>query len=143
MGVDVFVFGQVDGLKEGLAQVGQGGGGPGFEVALGYGGHQMSQSEAEVGAGEIVAGEAVGEVAADLVGGAGLGFFASVIGAEERMRSVARHAAVVAVGVGEGTKQGAALERSRGHGGLLIFSFGLFGNSRGTRDVILNGKSTP
>jgi hypothetical protein len=143
MSVNVLLFGQVDGLKEGLTEVGQSGGGPGFEMAQSYGGHEMAESSAEVRAGEIVAGETVGEVASDLLSGLGLGFLASVIGAKERMRSLPRHAAVVAVAVSEGTEQGAALERSRGHGVSSYSVFELSGISRWERDVVFYGKSIP
>jgi len=39
-GVDVFVLGEVQSLHEGLAEVGESGGGFGFDVALGYGGKE-------------------------------------------------------------------------------------------------------
>jgi hypothetical protein len=45
-GVDVFVLGQVDGLEQDLRQVGQGGGGFGFDLALGYGGEEVAQGGA-------------------------------------------------------------------------------------------------
>jgi hypothetical protein len=106
-GVDVFVLGELDGLDEGLAKIGEGRGGFGFYIALGSGGEEAAECGAETASGEIGAGEAVGDVAAEVVGGAGLGFLAGVEGAEEGMAGMERGAAVAAVSEGERTGTGA------------------------------------
>ncbi len=58
--VDVFVLGDVDGLHEGLDQVGDGAGGSGFYIAADNGGDEAGQGGAEIAGGEVVAGEEVG-----------------------------------------------------------------------------------
>jgi hypothetical protein len=118
-GVDVFVLGEVDGLEEGLCEVGQGGGGFGLELASGHGGHEACENGREIARGEVVAGEAVGDVAAEGLGGTGLGFPAGVVEADVRMGRGARGAATVAVGEGEGTHVG-AIGTIRRHRSLLI-----------------------
>ena len=97
-GVDVFVLGQVDGLEEGLGQISEGGGGFGFDLALGYGGEEVAQCGTEVAGGQIVAGEVGGEVTAYLLSGSGLGFFSGVEGTEMRMGGVAWGSAAAAIG---------------------------------------------
>ena len=64
-GVDVFVLGEVDGLQEGLGQVGDGARGSGLYIAADDGGDEASQGGAEIAGREIVAGEKVGEVFAE------------------------------------------------------------------------------
>ena len=64
-GLTVFVLGDVDGLQEGLRQVGDGAGGPGFYIAADNSGDETSQGRAEIAGGEVVAGEEVGEVLAE------------------------------------------------------------------------------
>jgi hypothetical protein len=61
-GVDVFVFGHVDGLHESLHQVGDGVGGFGFYIAADDGGDEACQGGAEIAGGEVVAGEEIGQV---------------------------------------------------------------------------------
>ncbi len=56
-GVDVFLLGDVDGLQEGLGQVGDGAGGSGFYITAEDGGDEAAQSGAEIASGEVVAGE--------------------------------------------------------------------------------------
>jgi hypothetical protein len=64
-GVDVFVLGEVDGLQEGLGQVGDGAGGSGLYIAADDGGDEASQGGAEIAGREVVAGEEVGQVLAE------------------------------------------------------------------------------
>ena len=73
-GVDVLVLGDLDGLNQGLAEVGEGGGGFGLEVTFGDGGEDAGQGGGEIAGGEITAGEERGYVTADLLGGEGLRF---------------------------------------------------------------------
>jgi hypothetical protein len=70
--------------KKGLAEVGEGGGGFGFDLALSDGGEEAAQGGAEVAGGEITVGEVRRDVAARLLGGEGLGFFAGMERAEVR-----------------------------------------------------------
>src|SRR5216684_3460132 len=57
--VDVFLLGDMDGLQEGLGQVGDGVGGFGFYIAADNGGDEACQGGAEIAGGEVVAGEEV------------------------------------------------------------------------------------
>jgi len=102
-GVDVLVLSDVDGLDQGLAEVAEDGGGFGLDVTLDDGGKEMAESGTEIAGGEILAGEARGDVAADLVGGEGLGFLAGVKGAKVRVAGAAGRAAAATVGEREGT----------------------------------------
>ncbi|HXJ06336.1 MAG TPA: hypothetical protein VNH65_14620 [Candidatus Acidoferrum sp.] len=81
-GVDVFVLCEMDSLSEGLGQISDGVGSPGFDVATNDGREEATEGRAEIAGGEIVSGEEIGDVAAKFIGGFGLGFFAGVIGAE-------------------------------------------------------------
>ena len=107
-GFDVFVLGEADGLEERLRQVGDGAGGFGFYVAADDGGEDAGEGRAEIAGGEVVAGEEVGQVLADVFGGAGAGFFLGVVEAEVGMVAEARDAATAAIGEGEQT-QGCAV----------------------------------
>ena len=100
-GVDVFVLREVQSLHEGLAEVGESGGGFGFDVALGYGGEEPGEGFGYVASGDVVAGEEAGDVLAGLFSGEELGFFFGVEEAEIRMALAARHAALAAVGESE------------------------------------------
>ena len=97
-GVDVFVLGEMDGLQEGLGQVGDGAGGSGLYVATEDGGDEASQGGAEIAGGEVVAGEEVGQVFAEFFCGAGAGFFLGVVEAEMGMLGGARRTAAAAIG---------------------------------------------
>ena len=46
VGLDVFFLGEGQGLHERLGEIGEGGGGFGFDLALGYGGEEASESGA-------------------------------------------------------------------------------------------------
>src|SRR5262249_28646820 len=71
-GVDVFVLGELDGLDEGLGEVGEGGGGFGVDFALGDGGEEAAESGVEIMGRNIVAGEVLGEFPAELFAVEGL-----------------------------------------------------------------------
>jgi hypothetical protein len=92
-GLRIFVLGDVDGLHEGLHQVGDGVGGFGLCVAAEDGGEEASQGGVEIAGGEVAAGEEVGQVFAEGFCGAGAGFFLGVVEAEVRMVADARGAA--------------------------------------------------
>jgi hypothetical protein len=100
-GVDVFVLGEVEGLDKGLAKVGEGRGGFGFDMALGDGDEEASQGGVEVARGNVGTGEEAGDFFAGVFGTQGLGLLASVEEAEVGMALAARHAAAVAVGKSE------------------------------------------
>ncbi len=105
-------------MQQGLAEIGEAVGGLRFDVTLGYGGEEAGQRDAEVAGGKIVAGEARGDVAASLLRGEGLGFFAGVGVAEVRMTGMERSEAAAAVAEGESTQGHAVLGTKSGHGSL-------------------------
>ncbi len=72
-------------MGESLREIGEGAGGARLNVAADDGGQEAAEGGAEIAGGKIFAGEEIGEVASEFVGGAGLGIFASVIGAEVGM----------------------------------------------------------
>ena len=57
VGVDVFVLGEGQGLDEGLAEIGEGGGGFGFQLALGDSGEEASEGGTEIARGHKAAGK--------------------------------------------------------------------------------------
>ena len=75
-GVDVFVLGDLDGLNQGLAEIGESGGGSGFDVTLGDGGEKACQGGTEIAGGEKIAEEERRYILAGLLGGKGLRFLA-------------------------------------------------------------------
>jgi len=105
-GVDVFVLGELDGLNQGLSEIGEGGGGSGFDMTFGDGGKDAGQGRGEIAGGEMTAGEKRGYVAADLLGGERLRFPLGVEAAKVRVASEPRSTAATAIGEGEGTQAG-------------------------------------
>jgi hypothetical protein len=122
-GVDVFVLGNVDSLHEGLGQVGDGAGGPGFNIAADDGGDEAAQSGAEITGGEVVAGEVMSQVFAEILSGAGASFFLGVVGAKAGMVAKAGRAATAAVRESKRTQGHAVLWTERGHRSLLRVEF--------------------
>jgi len=96
-GVGVFVLGDVDGLHESLHEVGDGVGGFGFYIAADDGRDETCQGGAEIAGGEVVAGEEVGQIFAEGIGGLGAGFFLGMVEAEVGMVAGARSAATAAI----------------------------------------------
>ena len=96
-GVDVFVLGEVDGLKLSLEHVGDGAGEAGFDVAANDGGDEAAEGGAEIASGKVVAGEEVVEIFGEGFGGLRLGFFLGVVEAEMRVAGDARGAAAAAI----------------------------------------------
>jgi hypothetical protein len=103
-GVDVLALGEVQGLDEGLAEIGEGGGGFGFDLTLGDSGEETSEGRAEIAGGQIVAGKVVGDIPAGGLASEGLGLLAGVERAKVRMTVSARSAALAAIGKGERTQ---------------------------------------
>jgi len=83
--VDVFVLGEMQVLDEGLAEIGEGGGGFGFYLTLGYSGEEASEGGAEIAGGREAAGQVIGDILAGLPASEGLRFLAGVEGAEIRL----------------------------------------------------------
>ena len=84
-------------------------------MAAGGGGEEASESGIEIAGGEVMAGEKVGDFAAELLSGLGLVEFAVVETTEQGMAGLARRAA--AVGKAEGTQRRGTSCR---HGSLLL-----------------------
>src|SRR5216684_7623621 len=158
-GVDVFALGEVQGLDEGLAEIGKGGGGFGFHLTLGDGGEEASEGGAEIAGGQIAAGKVIGDILAGFLASEGLRFLASVERTEVRMAVSARSAALSAICKGEGTQRRTVLlacDRTAvffmcdrravffmcdrravdgaigGHGSLQRVKFWILGESRGS-----------
>jgi hypothetical protein len=96
---------------------------------LGDGDKEASESVVEVAGRDVSAGKIVGDFFADVVGGEGLGFFASVEEAEVRMAGAARHAALMAAGESEGAEPAIRI-RTRGRGNFILTQVG---RNRGRR----------
>lgn len=110
VGGDELLLGEAKGLRDGLADVGQGAGGSVFDVALGDGAEELAEGGGQVAGGDEVVGERGGEAATDFFGGEGVGFFSGVVRAKVCVRWRKKHAAKAAVGVGEAADAGVALE---------------------------------
>jgi len=117
------MLGKMDGLNEGLGEIGEGAGGAGLDIAPSYAGDEAAEGSAEIAGGEVFTGEEIGEVAGEFIGGAGLGIFAGVVGAEVGMAGGAGSAALAAVGESETTQGLAVLWAKRGHRSLLKLSW--------------------
>ena len=59
-GVDVLVLGKMDGLDEGLREIGDGAGGAGFDVPADDGGQEAAEGGAKISGGKVFAGEEIG-----------------------------------------------------------------------------------
>jgi hypothetical protein len=73
-------------------------GGFGFYIAADNGGDEARQGGAEIAGGEVVAGEEVGQIFAESIGGLGAGFFFGVVGAEAGIAAGSRSKATAAIG---------------------------------------------
>ena len=123
IGVDEFVLGNANGLQEGLREIGDGASGFGFYIAADDRGDDARQGGAEIAGGEVAAGEEVGQLVAEFLGGEALGFFLGMVEAKVGMGGDARGAATAAVGEGEETQGYAVLCFNRRHKNLLGFEF--------------------
>ncbi|MGC2530636.1 MAG: hypothetical protein WA639_23060, partial [Candidatus Acidiferrum sp.] len=99
-GGDEFLLREMEGLEEGLGQVGQGSGGFGLDVATGHSGEEAGQGGAEIAGVDEIARKEIGQVLTEIFGGAGLRFFAGVVEAEMRMAAGAGSTAAAAIGEG-------------------------------------------
>jgi hypothetical protein len=122
-GIGVLVLGKMGGLDESLGEIGEGAGGAGLNVAADNGGQEAAEGGAEIAGGEVLAGEKIGQFAGEFIGGASLGVFAGVVGAEVGMMGGAGSAALAAVGKGETTQGLAVLWAKRGPRWLLNLSW--------------------
>ena len=100
-GADEFILGEMEGLEHGLGEVGKGACGARLYIAASDGDEDAAEGGVEVVGGEIVAGEEVGEILAEFLAGAELGFFSSVVETEVRACGDAGSAATAAVGESE------------------------------------------
>lgn len=115
-GIGEFVLGEMDGLQESLGEIGEGGGGFGFDLSIGDGGEEAGEGETEIAGGDVFAGKEESDIVADLRGGLCLGFLASVEETEMRMAVRAGSAATAAVGEGEGAEGRTVLGAECRHG---------------------------
>jgi hypothetical protein len=72
IGVDVFVLGVLDGLKENLSKIGDGAGSFGFYITANEGGDQAAQGSAEVAGGNVLSGKKIGKILCEFFGGESL-----------------------------------------------------------------------
>jgi len=122
-GVGVFVLRMMDGLGESLGEIGEGVGGAGLNVTADDGGQKAAEGGAEIAGGKVLAREKIGQFEGEFIGGAGLGVFTGVVGAEVGMVGRAGSAALAAVSKGETTQGLAVLWVKRGHRCLLKLSW--------------------
>ena len=101
-----------------MAEIGEGGGGFGFDLTLGDSGEEASEGGVEIAGGHIAAGKVIGDLLARFLARKGLCVLAGVEGAEVRMAGLAWHAAVAAIGKGERTQRGTVLGVIGGHRSL-------------------------
>src|SRR5256885_3874830 len=121
------MLGEMQVLDDGLGEIGEGRGGFGLDVTLGYGGEEASERGTEIAGGNVVARQVIGDVLGSFLAGEGLRFFAGVKGTEIGMAGASRHAAAAGVGEGGGTQRGTVVGASGGHGvsrkKILVFGF--------------------
>ncbi len=111
---------EVDGLQDCLAEIGEGGGGPGLDLALGHGGKEAAQGGAQIAGREVIGGEEARDIATEVIDGDGLGFLAGVVVTEMGMGGTAGSAATATVGKCERTQGRAVQGTIRGHRDLQI-----------------------
>jgi hypothetical protein len=104
-GVDVLVLREADSLHESLKEASDGAGDAGFDMTLDDGGNDARERGREIAGGEVVAGEEVGKIRGEEIGGCGAGFFLSVVETEARIGGRARSAATAAVSKGKETER--------------------------------------
>jgi hypothetical protein len=85
MGSDELMLSELDGLHQSFGQVGEGGSGFGFDLALGDVGQEACDSHAEILGRDAISREEKREVNVELFGGVGFGRLAGVVEAEARM----------------------------------------------------------
>jgi hypothetical protein len=118
-GLKVFVLGERDGLAEGLGKLVNSSGGFGVNVALCDRLDGAAEGSGEIAGGEIVSGEEIRQILAEVLGGLGLGFPTGVGDAEVSMVAGTRSTATASVGEGVKTHVGADQCGIKGHEDLL------------------------
>jgi len=83
--VGVFVRGDLDGLVQGLTEIGEGGGGFGLDVTLRDSGENPAEGGAEIACGEVIAKEEGRYSLTRLLGGFGLRFLLGMEGTVEKI----------------------------------------------------------
>lgn len=104
-GIDIFPLGEWNGLRQGLAEIGEGSGGLGLDLSLGDCGEEAAQSGVEIAGGKIPAGEEIRDVLCEFFTGPSLGFFAGVEIAEVRMAGGTGSTTTAAIGKRERTQR--------------------------------------
>jgi hypothetical protein len=112
--VGVFVLGDLDGLVQGLSQIGEGGGGFGLEVTLRDSGEDTAQGGAEIAGGKVISEKERRYILTSLFRGLRLRFLLGVERAEMQVAGAARSAALAAIGKGESTQTGTVFFRFMG-----------------------------
>ncbi|MGC1485307.1 MAG: hypothetical protein WA789_16060, partial [Candidatus Acidiferrum sp.] len=84
-GDGAFLLGDVEGLDEGSAQMGEGSDGFGFDLTLGDGGEEASQRGTKVASRHVLSGKIAGDFLAYILSSEDLRFPAGMEGAEIRM----------------------------------------------------------
>jgi len=103
---DVLVLGELDGLNQSLAEIGEGGGSFWVDLTLGDGGEDAGQGGAEVAGGEITAGEKEDTSRPTCWAARDCASLLAWEAAEARVASETRSAAATAIGEGEVTQAG-------------------------------------
>jgi hypothetical protein len=106
---EVFVLGERDGLAEGLGKLVNGGGGFGVDVPLSDGLDGAAEGGGEIGGREIVSGEEIRQILAEVLGGLGLSFPTCMGDAEVGVVAGTGSTATASVGKGVKTHVGADL----------------------------------
>lgn len=114
-GVDEFVLREVKRLDDGLAEIGESGGGLGVDLTLGDSGEQARQRGRNIAGGDVLARQAMGDLPGSVVSGESLRFLAGVVAAEAGVPVRARHAAAAAVSESEGAGGRARFRAMSGH----------------------------
>jgi hypothetical protein len=124
-GDGALLLGDMEGLDEGSAQMGEGSDGFGFDLTLGDGGEEASQCGTEVASRHVLSGKIAGDFLAYVLSSENLRFPAGMEGAEIRMAGAAWHAAAAAIDKRERTQGRAVLGANCGHRSLQIERFGI------------------
>lgn len=108
-----FPGGFVDGFEEGGSDASEGGGTLGVEAAFGDGAHRAGKGVGERGSGDEIVAERFADFGGSVVGFAKMAELAFVV--ETKLRSARRalHAALAAIGIGEGTGRRVVIRRHK------------------------------
>ena len=117
-GDGAFILGDMKGLDEGSAQMGEGSDGFGLDFTLGDGGKEAAQCETEIASRHVLSGEIAGDFLAHFLASEDLRFPAGMEGAEVRMAVATWNAAAAAINKRERTQGRAVLRVNSGHRSL-------------------------